>query len=54
MKEKIKSPPSTRLFSEVDDRRDDYKRARVSAISLVGFGHNAKSDFFEVFGGSET
>ena len=46
--------PSMRLFSEVDDRLDDYKRARVSATSLVGFGHNAKSDFFEVCVGSET
>jgi len=44
---------TSRLFSEVDDRRDDYKRTRIQSLSLASFGSDAGVDFFEVCGGSE-
>ena len=46
--------PSTRLFSEVDDRRDDFKRKRIQSMSLASFGTDAGADFLEVGGESNT
>ena len=42
-----------RLFSDVDDRRDDFKRSRINALSIGNVGMNVGADFFEVCGGSE-